>query len=338
MREFLHRIIIFLSVPFSILVLLFLFFLIKDPFNIVKPYKPNKQEDAYLIPVNKAYQNVKRLSYYSNFINYNAFILGNSRAIFYEVEDWKKYIGDTNNCFHFETHAENLFGLERKINYLDRQNYDLDHILIILDPTLLNGVKPKEECMFTVPPQIVENQNLWDFYYDFFKYFISSKFLFAYIDYTLNGKIRDYMLDLNIFNKTPFIHDEETNQERFAISEREIAEGVFYNEERMKVFYSRSGVEEFSEPVIKEKNIELLKSIKRVLDKRQTKYKIIVSPLYSQIRIAQEDLKVLKGLFGENVYDFTGINEFTEDYRNYYESSHYRPVVSREILKRVYTQ
>jgi hypothetical protein len=45
----------------------------------------------------------------------------------------------------------------------------------------------------------------------------------------------------------------------------------------------------------------------------------------------------LSGIFGtERVFDFSGVNEFTTDFRNYYEESHYRPQVAREILKRIY--
>jgi hypothetical protein len=45
----------------------------------------------------------------------------------------------------------------------------------------------------------------------------------------------------------------------------------------------------------------------------------------------------LQGIFGkENVYDFSGINEFTEDYHNYYEAGHYRPLLGNKLLERIY--
>jgi hypothetical protein len=49
------------------------------------------------------------------------------------------------------------------------------------------------------------------------------------------------------------------------------------------------------------------------------------------------DLRYLTNLFGkENVYDFSGINEYTESIYNYYENSHYRPYVADEIMKKLY--
>ncbi|KAA6318040.1 hypothetical protein EZS27_031899 [termite gut metagenome] len=47
------------------------------------------------------------------------------------------------------------------------------------------------------------------------------------------------------------------------------------------------------------------------------------------------DLEYLENVFGEdNVFDFLGINTFTQDYTNYYDDSHYRPHVAREIMKK----
>ena len=55
------------------------------------------------------------------------------------------------------------------------------------------------------------------------------------------------------------------------------------------------------------------------------------------MKLNESDLIYLKDTFGEdNVFDFSGINEFTNDYRNYYEISHYRPHVARKILEIVY--
>ena len=32
----------------------------------------------------------------------------------------------------------------------------------------------------------------------------------------------------------------------------------------------------------------------------------------------------------------SGINEFTEDYHNYYEAGHYRPLLGNKLLERIY--
>ena len=44
-------------------------------------------------------------------------------------------------------------------------------------------------------------------------------------------------------------------------------------------------------------------------------------------------------IFGENnVHDFSGISKITNNYKNYYENSHYRTNVTKDILKTVYSK
>ena len=38
----------------------------------------------------------------------------------------------------------------------------------------------------------------------------------------------------------------------------------------------------------------------------------------------------------ENVFDFSGINEYTNDIHNYYERGHYRPILGARLLQKVY--
>lgn len=65
--------------------------------------------------------------------------------------------------------------------------------------------------------------------------------------------------------------------------------------------------------------------------------KIIISPDYLQVNINPADVKTLKRFFGKrNVFDFTGINEYTEDIHNYYEPGHYRPALGKRLMEKIY--
>ena len=65
--------------------------------------------------------------------------------------------------------------------------------------------------------------------------------------------------------------------------------------------------------------------------------RVLISPDYDQKELHPYDRKILQSIFGkENVYDFSGINEFTKDYHNYYESGHYRPSLGNKLLERIY--
>ncbi|MCX6296671.1 MAG: hypothetical protein NTX97_11510, partial [Bacteroidetes bacterium] len=76
-----------------------------------------------------------------------------------------------------------------------------------------------------------------------------------------------------------------------------------------------------------------------ILKSHNTQYKIVISPLYNQEKLDPGDLNYLVNLFGgENVFDFSGINFITNDFHNYYETSHYRPFVCDYILNIIYSK
>ena len=73
-----------------------------------------------------------------------------------------------------------------------------------------------------------------------------------------------------------------------------------------------------------------------ILQKHNVNYRIIISPLYEQIKLNPTDVNVLNELFGKNyVYDFSGKNELTEPVGNYYENSHYRSFIAAKLFQRL---
>jgi hypothetical protein len=105
----------------------------------------------------------------------------------------------------------------------------------------------------------------------------------------------------------------------------------------LKLFYKRDSIQKFSNQSIYDEQEILLKNIQSIFKKNKTDYKIIINPLYDQLKINPKDLKYIRDLFGaENVFDFSGINSITNDYHNYYETSHYRPFVCDSILNVIY--
>ena len=83
-----------------------------------------------------------------------------------------------------------------------------------------------------------------------------------------------------------------------------------------------------------ERNAE---KIMEMLHRHGTSVRIIISPDYDQKELHPDDREILQNIIGEeNVYDFSGINEFTKDYHNYYEAGHYRPLLGNKLLERVY--
>ena len=93
--------------------------------------------------------------------------------------------------------------------------------------------------------------------------------------------------------------------------------------------YPRDSVEQIGESVISEEGICAMSQTGQMLAEHKTKYKLVISPCYNQLKLNPRDKEILDSIFGyENVYDYSGINQYTNDTLNYYENSHYRPKVA----------
>jgi hypothetical protein len=83
----------------------------------------------------------------------------------------------------------------------------------------------------------------------------------------------------------------------------------------------------------------ILTDLARMLRSQGARVRVIISPVYDEMRVADSDRGALERAFGkENVCDFSGVNEWTENARNYYEESHYRPHVARDLMKIAYAE
>ena len=81
----------------------------------------------------------------------------------------------------------------------------------------------------------------------------------------------------------------------------------------------------------------MLNEIQRIFAKHHTDFKIILSPNYEQEKLNPADRELLNTFFGKsNIYDFSGINSFTNNTDNYYETAHYKPQVCDSIMAIVY--
>lgn len=334
MKSFIYKLLLFL-VPF---VLLLMVYIALDPFKVLKKY------DAFLntkaggrVALNKDY--VSTANFDNNYKNeqYNSFIFGNSRSIFYQVADWKKYIDTNSSCYHFDASGEGIYSINKKVKYIDKKGLSLKNVLLILDYRTLIQFKPKTGHLFVIPPQLVNNKNLLSFHLEFLKAFLSPKFLFAYIDFKYSGKVKQYMKTDYLIEDSPISYDNKTNEIQFTEFEKMISEGKYFTEDKKKTFNQRDTIQTISPISIAEAQKIMLQEIFDIFNKHQTNYKVIINPLYDQVKFNQEDLNYLIQLFGKDkVFDFSGVNKFTNDFTNYYETEHYRPTVANEVMKEIY--
>ena len=310
-----------------------------DPFKVIMNYKTYyKPYNEVSLPLDKDY--VSTATYDNHYLkeHYDSYIFGNSRSIFYGTKAWNKHIGQDSKPYHFDASNETLFGIYRKILYIDGKGEKIKNVLLIIDRQLLLQTQPNEGHLFIISPQLVKYDNITDFHFTFMKAFFSYKFFPAYIDYKTSGVVKPYMTE-DLLDDIPFHYVTATNEMTLDDSEKAIVNGTFYTPQRLKIFYKRSLTQKYSPKCIGEQQKAILNAIVAIFRKHKTDYRIIINPLYNQEKLNSTDTGYLKQRFGtKKVFDFSGINSFTNNYMNYYEASHYRPQVANAILQTAYSK
>ena len=340
MKLFLKNLSYFSIIGIILLIPTLITYITLDPFKVIHTYDSFfDTKEKGRVGVNKDYissstfiRNIENLS-----INYDSYIFGNSRSIFYQLSDWKKHIPSYSIGYHFDASSESIWAINKKIEYIDNLGLKINNTLLVLDYSTLVLDKPKKGHLFITSPILVNNRNLISFHATFFKSFITPKFLYAYIDFIISKKIKPYMSDSHLLENTPLNYNGISNEIRYDVYENLMTNNTYYTEERMSSFYERNFIKKYSPIAIGNPQKIILQNIANVLKKHNSKTKIIINPLYDQLYLHESDLAFLKKTFGEYVvFDFSGINIFTSDYRNYYENSHYRPHIAREIMELIY--
>lgn len=273
-------------------------------------------------------------------VGYNSFVLGNSRAFYYRLAHWSKYLPEDAIPYHFEAADESLLAVERKLAYIDRRGAQIHDVMIVLDPWLLDKEVATPSPHFMLPAKLGGPVNAVRFHTSSFAAFMDPPVIVATVDFRLHGVFKAYMRKGH--SRTHFVphehyYDPVGNEYDYFAYEQQIADSIYYNARRMRSFEGVQHPDSITPPVVGEKQLKMLCSIKAIFYRHKTRVKIIISPTYDQIRINPADLAILKDLFGEgNVYDFSGPNEWNADYHNYYESYHYRYHVADQVMDRVY--
>ncbi len=333
MKRFLKKC-FYVSLPFWAIVLLYI---VLDPFKVVRHYD-SFFEEGDCVELNQDYVSTVMYDRQRARCGYNSFILGNSRSRNYEVNYWKDCLGGEDvSCYHFDASNESLYGLTSKVEYIDRQGDEIKNMLLVIDSQVLSAAESRTGHLYHPAPQFTDDCGL-SFQLSSFNAFCTLRFIYSLIYYKMTGEIKPYMIDEGLLRKHSFQYAPESNEATESLYEQQIAEGLFYDEQRMRAFDVKVYPGRVEEPVIQEPQKSLLMRCRRVFDKHGTCYKIVINPLFDQVRLNPADLHILQQIFGEgNVFDYSGSNRFTTDYHNYYESSHYRPCVAREIMSEIYT-
>ncbi len=230
-----------------------------------------------------------------------------------------------------------MFGIERKLQFLKTKKIKIKNLLLVLDYSILLKTDNSEGHLFIKHP-LISGESYLSFYSEMFKGFF-PKASISFIDLYLTGKSKSYMSKFGITGNI-IRHNLKSNQLTYYKYDSIIKNNINeYYTLKKNIFYERDSIEKHSPRVIFAQQKVLLMNIKKIVSLYKSKYKIIISPLYDQKKIHTKDLDYLESVFNKkNVFDFSGKNKFTINYKNYYETSHYRPNVCKEIISTVYNE
>ena len=327
--NFTKKLIFFLSPLF----LLLIGYIIFDPFQILRQY--DAYPDNFAKSLNRDRISTQTFLNNNDQYHYKSFIFGSSRSSVFYSKNWGKYINDS-TPFHFDASCETISGIAKKLKFIEKNENKINNALFVLDRSIFAYEQDTLGSVF-VQDYRVSGLSWWKYHLIFVNTYFSKGFFMAFYDYLISANFKEYMrnfLEFRKINYTPVVNDFIFSSYIEQIKQDSVS---YYNQPNF--FYERSTNKQFEEPVIKPYQIKYLQQIKESLAKHHTRYKIILGPTYDQKHFNKGDLMILIRYFGkENIYDFSGINKYTNDKTNYYEIYHYKPNVANDIMRSIYEQ
>ena len=320
--------VLLLSTPFLALALSYL---VLDPFWVLYHYRTFP--DQLITVPNRDYLSTQMYLNTHRQQPYRSFILGNSRSLAFQVRDWGRYTGDT-LAFHFDAASESLYGVHTKLQFLEEHAPGLDHVLLVADADLLRQTQDVAAHVTRKDPRVTGE---WPFAFHlaFFKTYATNGF---YLTYLRRRFTDERTADMAAVLESRRVHyDPLTNDLTLPDIEREIQTdslGYYARNRRLPPRAARPAV---AAAVIGPAQRAQLTAIEAILRRHRTRFHLVISPLYEQKALHPADVAALRRVFGAaQVHDFSGVNRYTRPVGNYYEQSHYRPAVGRQLLRAIY--
>lgn len=324
MKKFLKNLLIFLILPVIIVISVVFVYVKSDVYMDFYNYKNYSWKYSF--------QQIGDLStkkLLKSKIKYDSFIFGSSRSVsVYACYLQKKLFGS--KFYHYASWSETIGGIYEKMNLVDSLGYKLNNIYIYidLDNTFQGLGKPLYNEHF-----LITKENRIDYLYGHFKSFLNSNDKFKII---FNSKM-DYVSypnwnsDLVTNDPRHICSDSILNNYGVKISDKSFTDRI--DTLRKKgILPERKYSGKSKEKQISNFEENILVKIKELLVKHKSRYFIVITPLYNQVKFDNSDLEILKGLFGNNLYDFSGPNKYTNDIYNYTDGAHFQYYISKEII------
>ena len=267
-------------------------------------------------------------------VNYNSFIFGSSRVTGLYACYLQHKIKNS-RFFHYANWNETIGGIYAKLKLLDSLNYRLDNVFIYMDTDFTfesDGRCNKNDYY------LLTGQNKFYYYFNHFRSFIPPLLNYDKIKILLGYKVNDVYPDWE--------SDRETNDSNHQCSSGAWRDYGTFNFDKIYIkridslkntgiLYKRDNVARFKAKQISLTEEQTLLKIQSLLQKHHSNYYIVITPLYDQLKFNPADMGILTRIFKSNVYDFSGVNQFTDNEYNYPDRKHFLPYISKKIADSV---
>jgi len=278
----------------------------------------------------------KKLCNLNSSIPYNSFIFGSSRS----TGLYGCYLNQklqNSNFFHYANWTETIGGIAAKLEFLDSKNYQIDNAVIFFDT---NGTFRGDGKINDTDHYYLTKESRFNYYATHYKRFFTNMNIDK-IRILAGTRVSDATF-------TNWESDPHTNDPRHVCTSEVLInygnkelDSLQYHEtidslRKVGFFYERDGAQKFLDSQISNREKLYLSRIKEIFDKHNTQYFIIISPLYDQLKFSEQDMSVITKLFGNRVYDFSGVNDLTNDYYNFNpDRRHFHPYVSKLMFDEI---
>jgi len=333
-KKLLYKILLLLL---PILIVLASYF-IYDPFKVLYTYD-NYPEDHVELNRNHVSTEIFLKNY--NEYQFNSFIFGSSRSMAFRTDSWHKHLQKKDEVYHYNAWSEKIEEVSKKMTFLDKKGVKMENILLVLDWQFF----AKQASSHTHMGHYSVNETSYLSYQKkFLLTYFQDNFWLKYLWYKCSNNFQAKMTpslkllesrfdsvrnDIYFFTRDTAL---QNHPDAYYTKKGLSTEPVFFAPENLE-FDLKLGKGHIDESLIH------FKEIKALLDKHQSHYKVILSPLYDRTTLHPNDINKIKEILrADHFYDYSGKNEITENKRNYYEFSHFKPEIGNQILEEIYQE
>ena len=330
MRRFLITTFTFIAVPMFVALGIFLW---TDPFRTLHPFNMNDTDAT-----NREYASTELFRRNYPRYHYNAFVFGSSQASGLNTYTWAMYLPDTASTFLFQAYAETITGVKQKVEWLDRNDVQMDYALVLIDIPGFFSTKQYGYEAVSMKHWRLSGEPEWLYHtHEYFNFLQRPSFWWKNIRRKTNGVKEPFDNDTvtnDFFADNRFHYDALPPQDSLKNCS-EMTRQTFLAEADNR---SENDVR-MADAVITTRMEGILQDIYAVFERQHTDYHIIITPVYRYTNpyLNPEDLEVLHRVFGsDRVWDFTTDKKVTSDYNDFFDPVHFGTRLGWLMLRDIY--